>query len=152
MPWCCDLSTSLLATSISFNDQCTNGTTAGPMNLCPVNRIPDIALPRCPRLMNYINPSRYSVRPTQDGPQVSVRPRPRCHRHPCARLPAFEVSWCQHSRLWYNIYSTQAKRHLMTPSDFGCTTDGTCDVTKACPPLTQLGCKTTFAYHGLNIC
>ncbi|KAF8551758.1 hypothetical protein OG21DRAFT_1486732, partial [Imleria badia] len=28
--------------------------------------------------------------------------------------------------------------------DFGCGTDGTCNATKACPPLTQLGCEATF--------
>ena len=96
-------------------------------------------------MANYIKPSLASP-PShiQDGFQDIVRPHPRCCCRQRAGSPAFEVRRCQHRRVWYVICFKRVERHLLIPADFGCVTDGTCNITQACPPLTQLGCKMTF--------
>ena len=94
-------------------------------------------------MTSYIKPSLAShPSHTRDVPQGIVCARTfRCCRQR-TDVPTPEVCWCQHRRLWY-VMCCSCSRPVPSndPVDFGCGTDGTCDITQACPPLTQLGCK-----------
>lgn len=118
--------------------------TVKPMSNRLVNRSLVLFWPQYPETRNYIKPSLATVSspspvyPTKNG--ISVRP---CLRycHPRADFPTSEVRRRQHCRLRYIMCFMEVVCCLIILADFGCGTDGTCIITEACPPLTQLGCK-----------
>jgi hypothetical protein len=107
-----------------------------------VNRFQVLFYQNASGTTNYIKPSLASPPShTQDGFQVIVCSRPfSCRR----QRGDFEVRRCQHRRVWYVMCCTRVELRLTIPTDFGCSTDGTCEATNACPPLTQLGCEMIF--------